>query len=449
MELNLIFSSVEGVLLIIVYIKLFLDMKLKTLTVLFFFISTTILAQRKEIRKAESALDHQEYYIAKKLLEQADSGMALEKKRIKARYFNGKGWAYLGLNSGAYATKTGYDIVEESFKKAIEYGEKQAGNRGLNSLEQVLVDNAINDREKGKYTQAYKQFYRAYQVNPKDTVYLFSAANTAFETDDHETAIKLYKQLKALGYKGNQKQYMATDKVSGQKQIFANERQREVFVKTAQFENPKNFRQSPKNGVIIRQLGYLYLRKDDPQKAVALIEEAKKSNPDDFQILQAAAMVYKEMGDLKKYKHLFQALIRKDPEHAGDYYVLLGEHAFAAYKDSQADDYFHKALAINPELVKAYRGLANIIIQKQVAITEEMKALRSQEKTDTKSYRELDKNRKSLLQGALPYLEKVQQYGQNDFDTIRALYQINLLLGHSEKADEYRIKMKELAQGQE
>ena len=71
-------------------------MKTKIIAVGLVLASTTLFAQKREIKDAEKAIDKENFSEAKSILTSVESQVAGEKDRIKEDYYMAKGMAYMG-----------------------------------------------------------------------------------------------------------------------------------------------------------------------------------------------------------------------------------------------------------------------------------------------------------------------------------------------------------------
>lgn len=397
----------------------------------------TVFGQKKEIRQAEKAIEEQNFAEAKKLLAEAEPDVSSLNKRYKARFYTANGMA-LGL--GGSGTMEELDEATKSFEKAIEYGNKEEGAQGLHTIEQFLVQSAVQDQENQNFRDAYKKIYKAYEMSPEDTLYLFVAAGNAYNAQEDDKAIEYYSKLRNMGYKGNALQYTAVNKETGEKEVFGNEAERDMFIQSGEYTDPQVEREERRDGDVIKQLALTYLRAGDEEKAISTIREARKDNPNDMELLKAEAMVYEQNGETDKYLKILDELIEKDPENAEAYYVILGDNALDNEEEEKARDYYEKAIESNPKSVTAYNGMANSYLNKQEAIVEEMNSL-GMSKADTEKYNQLTEERNDLLKSALPYLEKALANAPESVELMQTLYQINSQLRNDEEAQKYKSMM--------
>lgn len=420
-------------------------MKLRIFTLAFFMAGAVVFGQKKEIRQAQKAVENEDFEEAKSLLAEVEGDVSSLNKRFKGMYYLAKGNTLLGLN----AEDGNLDDLKEaaeSFKKAADNGEKDEADQGLGNVVGALINSGVNDQNSQNYKDAYKKMYAAYDMNPTDTIYLFAAAGNAFNAQDDEQALEYYTKLKDMGYRGDGIQYLATQKETGEEQSFGDEKERDLFVKTGEYENPREVQEDRRDGDIIKQLAVLYLRNDKKDEALKAIEEAKQADPDDVEMMKAEAMIYQEMGDEDKYLELIDNLIQQDPDDAATYYKILGDGAYTKKEYEEAKKYYQKSVDEDPEMGDSYNGIASSILAKQEDVVEEMNELGMSD-ADQKKYDELQEERKSLLEEALPYMEKALEYDEDNINILRTLYQINSQLRNEDDANKYKKLMDEKAAG--
>lgn len=431
-------------------------MKLRFLPLLILAISVTTFAQKKEIRKAGRAVDKEDFEEANDLLaEVSDDDLSSLNDRFKGRYYLAKGNTLLGLNTpseedmeqGNMGDINFEDLKEaaENFSEAMEYGEEDEAEQGLAQAREFMVNSGVEDQNSENFEDASKKIHAAYELNPQDTIYLFAAANNAFNAEDFDTAIGYYEELVDLGFKGNAKQYLAVDKESGETQAFEDEEQRDLMVKSGDYEDPSEEQEDAKDTDIIRQLAAAYFQIDEKDKAIDAIQKVKEKNPDDVEILQAEAQIYQEMEDYDKFYELIEDLLEKDTDKAGEYYAILGDGALDEGDEEKAQEYYEKAVEEDPEMGEAYDRIANLILAKQEDIVKEMNELGMSDEDQAK-YDELDEDRNDLLKEALPYMEKAYEHKPEDPNVLRTLYQMNRQLDNEEEAEKFKQKMEEASQ---
>ena len=100
-------------------------MKTKIIAVGLVLASTTLFAQKREIKDAEKAIDKENFSEAKSILTSVESQVAGEKDRIKEDYYMAKGMAYMGKQPQTQSPSD-LKIAGESFQMAQELGNEDA-----------------------------------------------------------------------------------------------------------------------------------------------------------------------------------------------------------------------------------------------------------------------------------------------------------------------------------
>ncbi len=413
-------------------------MKTKILTIALSILSLVAIAQNKEIRDAGKAIDKGNFAEAKTLLTQAESNLAEANSSHQTDFYLFKGQAYLGTGEGTPVA----DLITaaEAFKKAQELGSEEAAD-GLAAITNSLVQSAIKDQNEEKYDKAAEKLYAGYQLNNKDTLYLYYAASNSINGGDYDTALKYYEELKGLGYTGIETQYVAVNKETGEEEVMAKV-QRDLMVKSGEYLNPEDRKIPSKAGEIAKNIALIYIDQGKNEEAIAAMDEAKLANPDDISLLQSEADMYYKLGNKEKYKELMEAIVEKDPNNPTIYYNL-GVTSYEIGNTEAAIKYYNKALELNPKLTEARLNIAAAILSGETAIVEQMNAL-GLSKADTQKYDELAEQRKGLYRQAIPYLEKVIQDNPENVEAIRTSMNIYYQLAETEKAEALQEKLNQI-----
>lgn len=411
-------------------------MKKNILSIGLSLLSIVAIAQKKEIRDAGKAIDKGSYAEAKTLLTQAESMLGDANDNLKEDFYVFKGKAYLGTGEGTSVK----DLMAaaDAFKKAKELGNTEAAAEGLAGVTNSLIQSAINDQNAEKYDMAAEKLYAGYQLNPKDTLYLYFAASNAVTAKDYDTALKYYEDLKDLGYTGIETQYVAINKATGEEEDMP-KAQRDLMVKSGEYTMPEDRVSESKAGEITKNIALIYIEQGRDEEAIKALETAKAANPDDVSLLQTEADMYYRMGQKDKYKELMEQIIAQDPTNATLYYNL-GVTAFEMGDNDGAISYYEKALEYSPEMAEARLNIAAAILSNEAKIVEEMNTL-GMSKADTKKYDELAEKRKDIYRKALPYLETVMENDPENLEAIRTTMNIYYQLGDNEKADALQAKL--------
>lgn len=411
-------------------------MKTNIFTVALSFLSVAAVAQKSEIRDAGNAVEDGNYAEAKTELKTAESMLSEANDKWTERFYLYKGQAYLG--NGENASLEDLETAAEAFKKAQDMGNEDEAVQGFEQVRNALVQSAINDQNTEDFKSASDKLYYSYQLNKQDTLYLYYAAANSLNAQDYTTALEYYKDLKELGYDGSGVEYVATNVETGEEEVM-NKEQRDIMLKTGEYENPQDRKIPSKKGEIAKNIALIYIQEGKDEKAIEAIKDAKAENPDNIALLQAEADVYYRMGNKEKYNELMQEMVKKNPNDPNVYYNL-GVTAAELGDNEKAIEYYKQALEIDPEMTNARMNIVVAILAKERAIIDEMNEL-GMSKEDNKRYEELEEERKEIYKQAVPYLEKVIESDPENVNVIRTAINIYNQLGEEEKAAELKAKL--------
>ena len=419
-------------------------MKTRILTAALAMFTVVAFGQKKEIRRAGKAVENGEYKEAKNYLQQAEAELANADEDEKADYYLYKGYALIG--TGENVPTADLMAAADAFKKAAELGHEEA-QQGLVAASNALVNAAIADQNAQKYSEAAEKLFTGYQLNKQDTVYLYYAASNAVNAKDYDKALEYYKELKDLGYSGEETVYTAVNKETGEEERMASKEQRDLFVKSGTYINPQEKVTESKKGEIAKNIALIYIEKGEDEKAIAAIEDAKAENPGDVSLMQAEADMYYRMGDMAKYREIMEKIVEQNPDDAVLYYNL-GVSAAQMEENERAIDYYKKAIELDPSMHNARINLAYVILAQERPIVDEMNSL-GMSKADQKKYEELAEKRNQLYRDAMPHLEKVMEKDPDNLEAARTMMNMYYQLNQPKKAEEMKQKIAEIESKQE
>ena len=263
-------------------------------------------SQKKELRNANKKFNTGDvegaYEIInsnKELLENADS-----------KVFNN----YVLLLAKILRSKESF---EESYQKLkLIQSVKNLADEVSNELQLLssdIVNSAISDNQQESYTDASKKLYLAYTIDKNAEDYLYYAASSSVNAGNWETALLFYLELKELNYQGIVTKYFVTKIDTGEK-LEVDEVQYELFKKL-----PKEYDQFIKEDTeskfpeIVKNIALIYNQlgmKDDAMRAVS---EARKTNPEDVNLILVEANLYIDLDEMEKFKELMIEAIRLKP----------------------------------------------------------------------------------------------------------------------------------------
>lgn len=414
-------------------------MKTRILTAVLALSTVVAFAQKRDIRRAGKAVDKAEYQEALNHLNEAKPKLADADQDEKADYYLYRGYALIGNGENVPTN----DLMEatEAFKKAQELGHEEA-QQGLTTASNALVNAAIADQNAQDFSAAADKLYTGYQLNEQDTLYLYYAASNAVNAQEYSRALEYYEELQDLGFTGIETQYVATNKETGEEELMGSKEQRDLFIKSGNYENPQTRVTESKKGEIAKNIALIYIQQGETDKAIAAIDRALEDNPNDPALMQAQADVYYNMGDMAKYREIMEKIAEQNPNDAVLFYNLGVSSAELGEKD-RAIEYYNRAIELDPEMSNARINMAYIILSEEAPLVEQMNTL-GMSKADQKKYDELAEKRQEIYRKALPHLEKVIANDPNNIEAFRTLMNIHYQLGNTDKAEEIKAKIAEL-----
>lgn len=415
-------------------------MKTRILTAVFAMFTVMAFAQKREIRKAGNAIEDGEYMEAKNYLQQAEAELAEADEDEKADFYLYRGQALLG--TGQDVSVEDLVAASEAFQKAEEFGLEEEAAAGLKAVSNALVNLAIADQNAQRYEAASEKLFKSYQLNERDTVYLYYAASNAVNARNYDKALEYYLILRDLGYTGVSTEYVATNVETGEEELMGSKEQMDLFIKSGNYTNPQVRKTEAKTGEIAKNIALIYIQNGETDKAIAAMEAAKAANPEDLSLLQAEADMYYNMGNVEKYRQLMEEITAANPNDPLLFYNL-GVSSAEMGDLKQAIKYYKKALELDPSLTNARINLAYVILSGEQDLVKQMNALGTSPE-ENKKYEQLSEQRKQLYRDALPILLVVLENNPDNVEVARTLMNIYYQLAQPEKAEEMKARIAEL-----
>lgn len=363
-------------------------------------ISGLTMAQKKELKDAEKAVKKGNVAEATTALKAVEAvlGQATNDQKVQFYYLKSN-LAYQQIEQEK-DFDANVDKMVSAYKEieAIDKNNKFAkqANEELGLVASKVINKAIEDNNSSNYIGATKKFRQAFDINPKDTVYLYYAASTAVSSKDYASATNFYKELISLGYNGNEAYYTAIDKATGEVQNFGKDsKMRDVLVKQGSHTDPKFVKEESKRPEIIKNLALIYYQEGQYDEAEKAIVEARKSNPNDTNLMLTQMDLYLKSNNMGKYEEIAREALSKNPN---DDVLLynLGVTSYQAGKLEEAKKYYEQAIRINPKNENAYLNMAFIKLQPDEEITNKMNSL-GMSAADNKKYDQLQKEKKHFI----------------------------------------------------
>lgn len=399
-------------------------------------ISGLSMAQKKELKDAEKAVKKGNVTEATTALNAVEAvlGQATNEQKIQFYYLKSN-LAFQQIEQDKDFDGN-VDKMVSAYKQieAIDKNNKFAkqANEELGIVASKVINKAIEDNNSSNYKGATKKFKQAFDINPQDTLYLYYAASTAISSKDYTTATAYYKQLMDLGYNGNESYYTAVDKATGEVQNFGKDsKMRDVLVKQGSHTDPKFVKEDSKRPEIIKNLALIYYQEGQYEEAEKAVIEARKSNPDDTNLMLTQMDLYLKSNNIGKYEEIAKEALAKNPNDD----VLLYNLGVTSYQAGKMDDarkYYEQAIRINPKNESAYLNMAFIKLQPDEEITNKMNSL-GMSAADNKKYEQLQNQKKEIYRDAMNDLEKVLSINPSNDEAINTLKNIYRALEMNDK----------------
>tara|TARA_B110000495_G_scaffold154554_1_gene137729 strand:- start:623 stop:1069 length:447 start_codon:yes stop_codon:yes gene_type:complete len=139
------------------------------------------------------------------------------------------------------------------------------------------------------------------------------------------------------------------------------------------------------------------------------------------------------------YKKIINEVIINDPTNP-DLYYNLGVASTKNNEKEEALIYYTKAIELNPDYIEALINKAQLILDGESAIVEEMNALGTSN-ADYNKYDLLKKEKDNIYREALPYLESASKLRPESLDIVRTLIGIYVMLGMDEEENAMKVMM--------
>lgn len=203
--------------------------------------------------------------------------------------------------------------------------------------------------QEGKFEEAIKYFSEAIEENPKDAIAYINFGNVLVAVNEIERAKKFYERAIELDANASTAYYCLGN----------------LFYEKEKYEEAaKQFQQAINTGLdnndIYFMMGMCFVQLSNPKLAIPYLQRSVELNEQDvearfqYALVLAGAEVYEEA--IKQ----FEIVVSKEPTHADAFYNL--GVAYLGYYENQekAEQFFNKALEIQPDHVLSGYGIKMI-----------------------------------------------------------------------------------------
>ena len=193
---------------------------------------------------------------------------------------------------------------------------------------------------------------------------------------------------------------------------------------------------------ILRSVAAIYKTQENFLKSIEFLDKAKLINENDINLILLESNIRWDMGEVDAYQRLISKALEIEPNNV-DLIFNLGVVNADKGNFDDAISYYDKAIEIDQNYTKAYLNAAALILEKEGPMIEEMNSL-GMSTADYNRYDELKIEREKLYKNAIPYLEKVYNFENDNLSAARTLKNIYSALGNTEQENKYKVIVAEL-----
>ena len=377
-------------------------------------------AQKKELRNANKFFTSGEYASALDLLDSSKEIFDTSDDKIKSQ-------AML-LYGKLHTVLEDFDLAMKAFDMSKNLGiSDQLLNTEISKLETAIITSAIGDNETENFSSAAKKLKMVYDLNKDNNEeYLYYAASSAVNSKDYSIALEYYEILRDIKYEGIETKFYITEVSSGNEIEINSETEFKLLQKSKDYSNPREEETESKFPEIVKNIALIYKELGQNDKALAAIEAARNSNPDDVGLIITAANIYFELDNKEAFKVAMAEAIEKEPNNPVLYYNLGVVSGELGEKDV-AISYYEKSIELDPTNENSYLNLVALILDGEQDIVDEMNSLGTS-RADNLKYDELKELRENLYKECVPILQDLISIN-NNVEAIRTLMNIYGTIG--------------------
>jgi tetratricopeptide (TPR) repeat protein len=389
----------------------------KTLLVLALFVSSMTFAQKNEMKAVSKALKGGSYVEALTNLDKLDALLGNMDDKTKAKYYFLRVKAFNGAGQYVKAANAINTLVD--FENKIGKSKYSAETKPiLEVLIQNLAAKGFKEYNEKKFALAKKSFSQVYNLKKADTLKLYYAANAAYLDNDFTNALAHYLKLKDLGFTGIETIYKAKD-INGRDQIFSSKSEMDRNVKMKINTDPVVEITKSEAVTIIKNIAFIYIEMGESEKAIAAIQEAKKADPTNADIIINEANIELKLGHKERFKELMKeaAVLRpNDPI----LFFNIGVISQNAGKSEEAKAAYLKAIELDPKYADAHLNMGSLLLEKDKKIVEEL----NDNINDFDKYDIIKEKQIKLYKEVIVYYEEAFKSKNNSIDLIKTMISI-------------------------
>ena len=377
-------------------------------------------AQKKELRNANKFFTAGEYSSAIDLLESSVDLFDSSDDKIKAQV--------MFLYGKLHTSMDDFELAIKAFDMSKNLGTSdQLLNPEINRLETAIITSAVGDNETENFSSAAVKLKLVYDLNTEtNKEYLYYAASSAVNSLDYPLALEYYELLRDIKYDGIETKFFITEVSSGNEIEINSETEFNLLQKSKEYDNAREEDTDSKFPEIVKNIALIYKELGQNDKALAAIEAARLSNPDDVGLIMTAANIYFELGNKEAFKVAMSEAIEKEPNNPILYYNLGVVSSDLGEKDD-AISYYEKSIDLDPTNENSYLNLVALILEGEQEIVSQMNSLGTS-RSDNLKYDQLKESRENLYKQCIPILKDLIAIN-NNIEAIRTLMNIYGTIG--------------------
>ncbi|WP_348823338.1 tetratricopeptide repeat protein [Flavobacterium aestuarii] len=249
-------------------------------------INVGVNAQKAQIKEAQAVFSSGKSQDALGILKKTEYMIVNATDEDKSDFYYLKGNVLKDMATKGVDAANNFSLASEAYQELIK-AENEAGkyrftlqaNTALKEMKSKLVNGAVDDYKANKFKESAEKSYKVYLFDKRDTLNLFNAASASMVAKDYDSAIKYYEELKRINYSGKRIIYYATNKKTKEEDSFVSAGARDSGIQVGLYEKPRDEFSSSKRFEINKNLAYIYLEKNDFEKAEICYNKVVELDP--------------------------------------------------------------------------------------------------------------------------------------------------------------------------
>jgi len=397
-------------------------------------LSFPVFSQKSLLESAEQALDRKQYEQTLDLLSEKDSLIEELSNQQQAFFYYLKGRAYGGLALVQSENKQknteeairNFNLVKEIEEKELDSKFTEKSQPLLKRHLAFLVDTAVDYNQNQRYADASRLFNSIYDLDKKDTLFLYYSASMAVKAKDYDFAESRYRQLIDLKYNGSDTLFLATNVELQKIESFGYDKNlQELGVKQQKYSSPNTFVEKGKWAEINAKLGLILFSKQNYSEAEVFLREGFDADNSNLNVGLAVLELSQKTNRNALYLTYAKKLMRAFPDNALLQYNI-GVYYFNRQDFERAKRYFQNAIDNQFSSENAYLMMANIVLAEDAEITQKLNEQMNRKYSN--EYQQLYQQKTNIYETALNYLQQAAELNPANSDIQNLIADIQYFL---------------------